>query len=124
MLNKRLTRREFIGSTSMGYAAARLASAGARGSGPSPGAVFSPEAAATLAGLPRPGIIPAPQQLELRGAPFFLDESCVVALPHGASAADTSLARFLTQELSDHYDLQLRTVTTETLLAGKKAIIL
>ncbi|HLY63361.1 MAG TPA: beta-N-acetylhexosaminidase [Terriglobia bacterium] len=57
---------------------------------------------------PPPLIFPEPREMEKTGQIFGL-EGAVIFLPDGASSSDSFLARFLTEELSDRYDVQLET---------------
>jgi len=75
-------------------------------------------------GFERPLIFPEPRQLELRGAPFILTPECVIVLPQAASQSELALARFLTQELSDRYDLQVRQERRENLPSSGKFILM
>jgi hypothetical protein len=61
--------------------------------------------------------------MELRGAPFALNKECTVVVPLAASASDRALARFLMEELSDCYDLQLKTEYSEKLPTAGKFIV-
>ena len=81
------------------------------------------EPAEALAGSLRPAIFPTPQEMELHGAPFALNEECTLVLPLVPSNTDTSLARFLTEELSDRYDLRLRTQHFEKLPSSGKFLV-
>ena len=82
----------------------------------------APSPAQTLAGL-RPGIFPTPQDMELRGTPFALNEDCTLVLPLVPTSNDTSLARCLTEELSDRYDLRLGTQHFEKLPSSGKFLV-
>jgi len=82
-----------------------------------------PEFADALGGFPRPGIFPVPQQMTLRGAPFALNEDCTLAVPLAASTSDVTLARSLTEELSDRYDLQLKVERSAKLPTAKRFIV-
>jgi len=62
--------------------------------------------------------------MALGGAPSALHEDCIIAIPHGTSSSDESLARFLTEELSDRYDLQLHTQRLEKLPAAGRVIVI
>jgi hypothetical protein len=62
---------------------------------------------------PLPGapslIFPEPREMK-KSPQYFGLERASIFLPDGASAGDSFLAEFLTEELSDRYDLQLKTV--------------
>ncbi|MGA3165560.1 MAG: beta-N-acetylhexosaminidase [Terriglobia bacterium] len=154
MRRKNLTRREFMERTSVGLGAAGFVPWGAKGKGPGsetaaggkgsslasafhtpkssrplPGQAWNlrggaSEFAEGLAGFERPWIFPTPRQMALGGAPFALHEDCIIAIPHGTSSSDESLARFLTEELSDRYDLQLHTQRLEKLPAAGRVIVI
>jgi Glycosyl hydrolase family 20, domain 2/Glycosyl hydrolase family 20, catalytic domain len=53
-------------------------------------------------------IFPEPPEME-QSPQFFGLERASIFLPDGASSSDAFLAKFLTEELSDRYDLQLQT---------------
>ncbi len=55
-----------------------------------------------------PLIFPEPREMEKTPQSYGL-EKAIILLPDGASPSDSFLARFLTEELSDRYDLQLKT---------------
>ena len=150
MPRRELTRREFIEKASVGLAAAQLVVPAAElMASPRPTATGTLDAtgastfisrrslrgfhhpewsaaggasgmAETLAGFLPPAIFPTPQQMELRGAPFALHEECTLVLPRVASNSDTALARFLREELSDRYDLRLKTQHLEKLPTSGK----
>ena len=154
MARGKLTRREFIERASVGFAAAQLvppAAARMASSGPTTTGIHdatgeptfnskrslwgfrhpewsaggsAAERAETLAGFLRPAIFPPPQEMELRGAPFALNEECTLVLPLVPSNNDTSLARFLTEELSDRYNLRLRTQHSEKLPTSGKFLVI
>jgi len=151
MPKRELTRREFIERTSVGLAAAQLALPTAKGMISSRPAAREdldvtgdppfnwtrslrgsrqPKWSAAgggisemLGGSERPAIFPIPQQMDLRGAPFALHEECTLVLPLVASNSDVALARFLTEELSDRYDLQLKTQRAEKLPTSGRFLV-
>ncbi len=55
-----------------------------------------------------PLIFPEPREMEKTGQSFGL-ERAIIFLPDSASPSDSFLAKFLAEELSDRYDLQLKT---------------
>ena len=104
MRREGLTRREFLEGTSASLVAASFV----------PLAISaSPQA------LPERGwgagldggfhIFPRPQEMELSEAHFTVDAKTALLLPSSAAESDRHLARFLIEELSDRYDLQLGT---------------
>ena len=50
-------------------------------------------------------IFPIPQQLELTGEEFVMDETVSIIVPEENSDEDIFLARFLVRELSDKYGI-------------------
>jgi len=151
MRRKELSRREFIERTSLGLAVAQLVPSAREGEA-SPhqnvtGTIDAPRESAfsrqkspshypqwsaagassgyaeALAAFPPPGIFPVPREMELRGAPFALNEECTLVVPLAASASDAALARFLTEELSDRYNLQLKTQHSAKLPATGRFIV-
>jgi len=153
MRTKKLTRREFIEKSSAGLVATGLVPLAAQGKSridtsrgsldavaqwaaddprrlrhplrrPAWGLSNAGAAGETFSDLARPLIYPVPRQTELRGRPFTLRSDCLIALPAADAARDASLARFLSQELSDRYDLQLQTKHLEKLPATGKVIVL
>jgi hypothetical protein len=77
-----------------------------------------------LAGFEHPLIFPAPQQMELRGAPSLLYPECTLALPLRASPSDGSLDRFLTEELINQCDIQLKEQRLDKLPPAGKFILI
>lgn len=82
-------------------------------------------------GNPAPGvtpgaaaIFPQPQQMEVAGASFLLDRDVTIVIPAQPTDADLFFSRFLTEELSDRFDLQLRTERVERLPPGRRVILL
>jgi hypothetical protein len=153
MRRKELTRREFIERTAGGLAAAQLVPLNPEGTAPlrrattgtldaNRGATSgrqkslrsfhhsqwsatgtASEFAGALTGSPAGGIFPVPQEMELRGAPFVLNEECTLAVPLPASTSDEALARFLREELSDRYNLQLKIEHSEKLPKSGRFIV-
>jgi hypothetical protein len=68
-------------------------------------------------------IFPEPREIQLTDARFALEGASIV-LPPEASASDLSLARFLTQELSDRWDMQLPVRRAAQLPAGGRSIVM
>lgn len=56
-----------------------------------------------------PLLFPEPREME-KSAQNFALERAMIYLPDSASSSDSFLAKFLTEELSDRFDLQLKTV--------------
>lgn len=106
MKRENLTRREFLERTSASLAVASFMPREVT-------ARANPQAlAGTGYGVGEPrcsAIFPKPQEMALSEKHFILDAKTVIVLPHNAAERDRHLARFLVAELSDLYDLQLRT---------------
>ncbi|NCU03564.1 MAG: family 20 glycosylhydrolase, partial [Chitinophagaceae bacterium] len=71
-----------------------------------------------------PLIFPIPQQLQLTGESFAVDESIVIAVPVNAKEKDMVLARLLVKELSNKYGVALKIQKLKTVPAGKKVIVM
>lgn len=72
-----------------------------------------------------PPIFPIPQQMDLSGAPFFVDdETTLLLLPTIPSESDRSLARFLAMDLSDRFGFTLRTWHSDRLPEAGRFILL
>jgi hypothetical protein len=69
-------------------------------------------------------IYPIPQQMELTGESFVLDESVSVVVPVKSSERDIFLARFLARELSDKYGISVKIEPRKKIPAGKKVVIM
>jgi len=69
-------------------------------------------------------IFPNPQHMELSGASFLLDEETKLLLPATVSETDRSLSRFLCEELSDRFGLNLRTQYAARLPESGRFILL
>ncbi len=72
----------------------------------------------------RPLIFPIPQQMEMTGQSFTIDESVIIALPEKASQKDMALARMLVKELSNKYGIALKIHKVKTIPSGKKVILM
>jgi hypothetical protein len=71
-----------------------------------------------------PLIFPIPQQLQLTGKSFVVDESIVIAVPVDAKEKDMELARMLVKELSNRYGVALKIQKLKTVPAGMKVILM
>jgi hypothetical protein len=56
----------------------------------------------------KPLIFPVPQQIQITGDSYVLDESITVIVPQDMSRNDIFLARFLVRELSDRYGIAVK----------------
>jgi hypothetical protein len=70
-----------------------------------------------------PLIYPNPREIEMLGAPFLLDQETTIVLPSEPSTNDLLLSRFLREELSDRFDLQLRVERVERLPVDGRIIL-
>lgn len=75
-------------------------------------------------GALNPVIFPVPQEMQLTGGTFALNEDVVIIVPVNASASDMSLARFLVGELSSKYSLAVKIEKVSVLPEGKRAILI
>jgi hypothetical protein len=104
-----------------GFANARQAIVGSNlgpGKGPEPKIEGAPGPVTV------PPIFPIPQQMELSGAPFLLDEDVVLLLPAFPSENDRALGQFLREELSDRFGFTLKTQYSDRLPASGRFILL
>jgi hypothetical protein len=69
-------------------------------------------------------IFPIPQQLELTGDEFVLDESISIIVPEERSDEDIFLARFLVRELSDKYGIAVRIETGTDIPEDRKVVVM
>ncbi len=72
----------------------------------------------------KPIIFPFPQEMQLTGGIFPLDEDVVIVVPLNASGSDMSLARFLVGELSSKYSLAVKIEKISVLPENKRAILM
>jgi len=72
----------------------------------------------------KPLIFPIPQEMEVLGYNFELDENTSILIPQNTSENDLLLARFLVRELSDKYGLALKIECTSDLPHGKNVIVM
>jgi len=79
----------------------------------------------TLAGGGGPPVVfPEPREIDLGPRSFDLEERTAIVLPAKASENDALLARVLADELSDRFDLQLRTQRASKLPDNGRAILM
>ncbi len=69
-------------------------------------------------------IFPIPQQMEVTGEWFVLDESVSIVVPENSSEKDIFLARFLVRELSDKYGLALKIESQSNLQGDGKVVVM
>lgn len=88
--------------------------------------VFTPLLVWTLTvnAIERPLIFPIPQQIELTGETFSLDESVSIVVPANGSDQDLFLARYLVRELSDKYGIALRIESGSDIPSGRKTVVM
>jgi hypothetical protein len=80
--------------------------------------------ASTSLAMDRPLIFPIPQELQVTGESFILDENIVIAIPENAGAKDVNLARLLVKEFSNRHGLALKIQKVKTIPQGKRVIIM
>jgi len=115
-----LSRREFLERTSASLAAARVMPRGVAANGyPRTWA----ESGAGSGPASGPRVFPQPQEMNLSEGYFTLDAQTAILLPANPTAADQHLARFLTEELSDRYDLQLKNRPTGVFPENERSIV-
>ena len=66
-----------------------------------------------------PLIFPIPQELQVTGQSFVLDETILIATPKNASEKDIALAKLLVKELSNKYGIALKIQIIDQIPAGK-----
>ncbi|MFC2116267.1 glycoside hydrolase family 20 zincin-like fold domain-containing protein [Bacteroidota bacterium] len=69
-------------------------------------------------------IFPIPQQMELTGDEFVLDESISIIVPQEKTDKDLFLARFLVRELSDKYGLAVKIESSKNIPADRKVVVM
>jgi len=115
-----LTRREFLERTSSSLAAASFMPPGVSEERNPYASVGNHVGAGRPRGLT---IFPEPQEMHLSEGYFILDSKAAALLPNNPTATDVLLARFLVEELSDQYDLQLGTQRTDVLPESGRFIL-
>ena len=74
-------------------------------------------------GRERPPVYPYPRSFDLRALPFGLTEQTTILLPADASPNDRFLARFLSAELVDRYQLAVRCCQADSVPADGFVIV-
>ncbi len=69
-------------------------------------------------------IFPIPQQMELTGDVFVLDESVSIIVPQNMSEKDIFLAGFLVRELSDKYGIAVKIESRRDIPEGRKVVVM
>ncbi len=69
-------------------------------------------------------IFPIPQEMQLTGNAFALNEKISVIVPVNRSEKDISLARFLVRELSDKYGIAVKIETRNDIPKDKRVVIM
>src|SRR5258705_8018586 len=72
----------------------------------------------------KPLIFPFPQQMQVTGDVFNMDESVSIIIPEHATKKDTYLANFLVRELSDKYGVALKIETLAVIPNDRKVILM
>lgn len=107
-MSNKFDRRAFLSRTTGSLlATSMLPSVGLAGTGAFDGSAAAQSASSYSILTPaRTGIFPRPHEMKETPGFFPLNEETSIILPRGASENDVRLARFLVEELSDHYDVQ------------------
>lgn len=71
-----------------------------------------------------PPIFPLPQQMEISGGPFLVDDETTLLLPSTSSESDRSLARFLAMDMSDRFGFALTSRHSDRLPEAGRFILL
>ena len=71
-----------------------------------------------------PVLFPYPREMGLLDDSFSIDESVAVIVPDNASESELFLARFLTADISDRYQIALRTLRAGELPEGERYILM
>ena len=69
-------------------------------------------------------IFPIPQQMQLTGDKFILDETMSIVVPAETSKNDIFLARFLVRELSDKFGIAVRIEQLSEIPTGRRVVIM
>ena len=69
-------------------------------------------------------IFPLPQQIQLTGGSFALDETISILVPQNMTGNDIFLARFLVRELSDKYGMAVRIEQLSEIPSGRRVVIM
>ena len=69
-------------------------------------------------------IFPYPREIEALGGSFRIDEQTVILVPENPSQSDMFRASFLAAELTDQYQLALRTVNARQIDESKRSILM
>ena len=77
-----------------------------------------------LKAMEKPLIFPIPQQIQITGDKFILDETIAIVIPLESSKNDISLARFLVRELSDKYGIAVRIESCSAIPEGRKIVVM
>jgi hypothetical protein len=70
------------------------------------------------------GVFPEPQEMQVAGAPFTLNEKVSIVIPAAAGQADRHLARFLSAELGSRYGLAVRQEAVARLPVGRPFVLM
>jgi hypothetical protein len=69
-------------------------------------------------------IFPLPQQIQLTGDIFVLDETISIVVPQNMSKNDIFLARFLVRELSDKYGVAVKIEPRTDIPKNRKTVVM
>ena len=71
-----------------------------------------------------PIVFPYPREIGPTDEPFVLDESVIVVVPDNATASEMFLARLLTGDLSDRFQIALRVLRRSEIPEGRRFILM
>ncbi len=69
-------------------------------------------------------IFPIPQEMQVTGNSFVLDEALTIIVPESKTDKDMFLARFLVRELSDKYGIAVKIETSNHIPKDKRVVIM
>jgi len=74
--------------------------------------------------MDKPLIFPIPQELQIEGDGFVLDETISIVVPQNTSENDMFLARFLVRELSDKYGMAIKIEPKAAIPKDRKVVVI
>jgi len=125
-MSNKFDRRAFLSRTTGSLlATSMLPGVGLAGTGAFDGSASAQSASGhTILTPEHTGIFPRPHEMKEAPGFFPLNEESSIILPRGASENDVRLARFLIEELSDHYDVQPRVLYENELPQNGRFILM
>ena len=79
---------------------------------------------ASVMAIEKPLIFPIPQEMEVTGESFKLDETISIIVPKDKSDEDLFLARFLVRELSDRYGIAINIESGSSIPEDRKVVVM